>query len=353
MSEVMLPNEDPSRASGGRNLLTLARPFFGLIFADDDFADRGRHLRRAADAQRNLSRSGVSADRGDCANAGPFRERRRDRHYAADRRRREHRRGSEPRALEIAARRGGDRGELRARHRYGAGPERRPRADGGGRIAASAGHQHDCRAANAVGIPDHIVRRDGRARSGGFARLRLLRPASADQPHWRRVASDGLGRRYPRDSRRSRARSPRRRRIVDRRGSRPPRQGTSLEGRGPARSGNAAISSARQHAGDRSVRFGKFRDRAKERPRDSRARRGTRGHFPCRPQRRHSLRRQAERRSHRLSPVGRRCAGDLARSSKRSWPMRENRPRRAWRSSRFTTRERWFARRSPTSATRS
>ena len=47
----------------------------------------------------------------------------------------------------------------------------------------AAGHQHDRRAANPLGLSDHLVRGDRRSRPVGAARLCLLRSAAADQPH--------------------------------------------------------------------------------------------------------------------------------------------------------------------------
>ena len=58
------------------------------------------------------------------------------------------------------------RHRLRARHRHDPGPQRRSRPDGRGRVAAPARHDLDHRAADAFGLPDHLVRRHRRPRPG-------------------------------------------------------------------------------------------------------------------------------------------------------------------------------------------
>ena len=94
-----------------------------------------------------------------------------------------------------------------------------------------AGHHHDHRAADPVGLPDHLVRRHRRPRPVGAPRLRLLRPAAPDQPHPRRLVRHGPGGRHPRDPRRGRAPGPGGGQPLDRRRGRPAGQGAPAQGR--------------------------------------------------------------------------------------------------------------------------
>ncbi len=72
---------------------------------------------------------------------------------------------------------------FRSRHRNGPGPERRAGQDCRHQCSIPAGTSTTHRAANAVGLSDHFLRRHRRPRSFGPARLCLLRSAAADQPH--------------------------------------------------------------------------------------------------------------------------------------------------------------------------
>ena len=88
-----------------RNLVALARPYFGLIVLATLLLTGVRRGADAAHAQRHLSRSGLSADHRHRANARPGGEERRNRRHAADRRGREHRAGRQSRAIEDGPRR--------------------------------------------------------------------------------------------------------------------------------------------------------------------------------------------------------------------------------------------------------
>ena len=167
--------------------------------ADDKPADGLRHRRDVAHAQRHLPRSRLPADRRHRPDAGPGGQGRRGGRHPADRRGRRHRAGRRARPVEVGARGRPARYRFRPGHRYDSGAQRRSRPDGGSRRPAPGGNDHDHRAADAVGLPDHLVRRHRRPRPGGAPRLRLLRSAAPDQPHPRRLVRHRAGGRHSRD----------------------------------------------------------------------------------------------------------------------------------------------------------
>ena len=221
--------------------------------ADDHPPDRLRRVLDVPDAERHLSGSGVPADRGHRPVAGPRRQGRRGGRHPADRGGGEHRPRGHPGALEVGARCRRALDRLRARHRHDPGAQRRPRPHGRSRGPAAGRHHLDHRTPNAIGLPDHLVRRHRRPRPGVAARLCLLRPEAADQPHPRRLVRHGPGRGHPRDPGRGRPPGARRRRALDRRRRRPAGQRAPPQGRRPARSRSAAVPGAGRHAGHRSA----------------------------------------------------------------------------------------------------
>ena len=192
-----------------------------------------------------------------------------------------------------------------ARHRHDPGAQRRPRPHGRGRRAAPPGDHDDHRAADPFGIPDHLVRRHRRARSLGAARLRLLRPAAADQPYPRRLVRDGARGRHPRGDRRGHAGRAGGGQPVDLRRRRPAGQGAPAQGGRPAGPRRAAIPGADRHAGDRPARPGRPGHRREERPVDPAPRPGPGDDRPRGPDDGDPLQRQGRRGADGLPPPGR------------------------------------------------
>ena len=161
----------------------------------------------------------------------------------------ERRAGRPARPLEVGPRGGGSRHRFRPRHRHGPGAQRRPGADGRGRRAASAGHQH----ASSSG------RRPRSSRSS-----RSSSPAAAIRRPCTTTPTTTCGRGSAAST--TSPTSPCQggdireilvevdpaaaggRRAFDRRRGRPPGQGAPAQGRGPARPRTAAIPGSRQHA---------------------------------------------------------------------------------------------------------
>ena len=237
--------------------------------------------------------------------------------------------GVDPRPLEIGPRRRRAVDRLRPRHRHDPGAQRRPRPHGRGRRPIAARHDHDHRAADPVGLPDHLVRRHGRPRPVGPARLRLLRPAAPDQPHPRRVVRHGPGGRHPRDPGRGRSPGAGRRRALDRRRGRSPGQGAPAQGRRPARSRGAAVPGAGRHPGHRPAGPGEPGHRRQERPADPAPRPGPGDDLARGPDDGDPLERQRRRGADRLSPPGRQRLGRLARAESGAGRRRQDRPRPA------------------------
>ena len=213
MSLTLEPEtEQHARRAGGINLVALARPYFGLIVLTTSPADRLRRRLDAPHAQRHLSRGRLPADRRHRPDAGPGGQGRRGRRHAADRGGGQHRAGRDPRPVEVGAgrRRAVDIDFAPGTDMIQALNDVRARmAEVGAQLPA--GHDHDHRAADPVGLPDHLVRRHRRPRPVGAPRLRLLRPAAADQPHPRRLLRHRPGGRHPRDPDRGRPAGPGRR----------------------------------------------------------------------------------------------------------------------------------------------